>query len=373
MHATIDKLTDNNVFKEILSTEQTYNTSLKFLSLSLLIQLQFQEDPLFRRFHTLVEQLIEVSDGLSANVENSLANIDNPETREGLKGQRAKLLERFFEIYQSYEKLFNQYNELYKQNPTHFKQINFYMRKNHNSKLDFGAHVIMPIQRGPRYLLLVNELIEHNKGCDDFNKKEFVELQQLFGDSLSVFSSKKSGSSKRSYQFGDYTCSFFGLRNLNDQSNTTSLSSESKKQQKEGVVTSPEVNTESKAENQSPNSSTKGYRFGDVTRRLLWGADTNIEGQTTTVVTSVDDATTKEPENDQEEITKVTQLEMEAVSKTEKQSSTTAPQAYRFGDFTRRLIWGANTNHQGQTTAVSSSVGDTTKEESEDGFVLVNK
>lgn len=364
MYTRTDKLTDNVVFKEVLSTEETFNKSLKFLSLSLFIQLQFQEDPLFREFHTLVEQFIEVSDGLTANVESSLNNTDNPETRQTLKDQRAQLLERFFGLYQSYEKLFKRYAALCKENPEHFKQINFYMTQNHDNKLGFDPHVIMPVQRGPRYLLLVKELMKHDKGCDDFNKEEFVQLERQFDDSLSVFSSKKSETPTpqvRPYQFGDYTLSFFGLRNTNEQGSSTSLTCESKKQD-EVVVTSPEVSTESKSQNSSP----KGYRFGDLSRRL-WGANTNTEKQTTTVVNSLDDTTTKKPEDGQKEVEKVTQQEVETV----KQPST-PPQGYQFGDFTRRLlIWGANKQTQAQTTTVVHSVDNKTTENLEESFVEI--
>ena len=280
------KLEENNVFKEIWKTENTYNASLKFLYLSLLIQLRFNEHTLLRKFSNIIEQLLDVSDKLLLNVENGLANVNNPETREGLKLERSSLLNRFFELYKSYSILFDEYALEYKSNPDQFKQINFYMIQNSGSRLGLDAHLIMPIQRGPRYELLIKEIQKQNIG-DEFNKNEFSTLQQMFNDHLSDFSSKKksepeqesSYSEKHPYHFGDYTRYYlFGQQNTTIPSKEIVLTAD---ENRNNVDEKSEIQSGNLIEEKPSSLEAKGYRFGDLTRRLIWGANKNSQVKNT--------------------------------------------------------------------------------------------
>lgn len=282
------KLEDNNVFKEICSTENTYNASLKFLHLSLLIQLQFDEHTLLRKFYTLIEQLIDVSDKLILNVENGLANTDNPGAREVLKLDRLSLLSQFFELYKSYSTLFDEYALACKSNPEQFKQINFYMTQNSGTRLGFESHLIMPIQRGPRYELLIKEIQKHNIG-DEFNRSEFSILEDLINDRLSDFSSKKKtepksesrDSEKHPYRFGDYTRYYlFGYIDSTAPDKDSDLSHLEKDSE---MIEKSETLNEKHIEEHATSSEARGYRFGDLTRRLIWGTNNHSQVENTTV------------------------------------------------------------------------------------------
>lgn len=250
---TDDKLFDNRVFQEMLETERSYNNALNLLGLSLLMDLLVQEDPVLLELKKVVPILIDISDGLLKNAESTV----NPELSEYerniLKVQRTQLLTAFFKVYRDYATIFDNYlaaNNEYalkyasnpKQNP--FNKIDEYLIQFGN-KLGLGAHLIQPIQRGPRYAMLVKEAAK-SVSPDDENFNELKALQTLIETQLFEINSAMAPNAQTDgYWFGKITYTLL----FGEQGKTT---------------VKPEP-IPAKVEEAVP------YRFGDFTRSLLWG------------------------------------------------------------------------------------------------------
>lgn len=288
---------ENKVFNEMINTEISYNKSLKFLDLALFIESQFGECTIINEFQGLVSSLLKVSDSLLANIQYSL-QIDDPLQRDKSRTERTELLKTFFELYKNYSQLYNKYTIEFKRDPSPFKRIDYYMIQNSEIKLGFGAHIIMPVQRGFRYLMLVMAIQGNNAGMDQFNQEEFTTLQQMLSEYLtSVNSNMDSPAVKENnkpvvgYQFGDVTRYVLGsLLHSNVPA--------------EKLVSAKQV-TESK-------ETAQGYRLGDLTRYYILGqGNTNQQS----------------PSHD---VIKTKHAEQEGKITPEK-----ATKPYKFGDYTR--------------------------------------
>jgi hypothetical protein len=195
----------NRVFQEILKTENSYNESMKFLLLALTIETQFDCHPLLPQFYKVIEALETISDQLLANIKSAL-EADNKIDRAKFKEERKGLMQEFFDIYKQYCLLYKDYVKQSKIDPKPFERINKYMLKYDEKKLGFESYIIMPVQRGPRYLLLINEIRKNAIGSDEFNQDEFLQLSHQIKDLLQQANLNLSSNPKQyTYQFGDIT------------------------------------------------------------------------------------------------------------------------------------------------------------------------
>jgi hypothetical protein len=82
--------------------------------------------------------------------------------------------------------------------------------------LDLESHLIQPIQRGPRYSMLINEVLKNKDTLDDTNTEELNNIKELVLDFLlSVNASiakptqvASTQSTVKGYEFGDLTYAF---------------------------------------------------------------------------------------------------------------------------------------------------------------------
>lgn len=252
-----DKLFDNRVFQEMLDTERSYNDALNLLGLALLMDTLVQEEPVLMELRKIIPILKDISDGLLKNAENTVDPRLSDSDRNVLKVQRTQLLTAFFKVYKDYATIFDNYlaaNNAYalkyasnpEQNPFH--KIDTYLMRFGN-KLGLGAHLIQPIQRGPRYSLLVKEAAK-SVSPEDESFNELDALQRLISTQLFEINSAMAPTAQtEGYWFGKITYTL-----LFGEPGKTPVKPEP----------IPAKVEESEAE-------AAPYRFGDYTRNFLWG------------------------------------------------------------------------------------------------------
>ncbi|WP_298622208.1 RhoGEF domain-containing protein [uncultured Legionella sp.] len=262
---TDEKIFDNKVFQEMLDTERSYNNALGLLGLALLMGTIVQGNPILLSIKEKLPMLQEISNGLLQNAEKTVDPELTESERNILKVQRTQLLTVFFKAYKDYAVVFDKYlaaeaeyavqhKTSPKDNPFH--KINLYL-KQHGNNLGLGDHLIQPIQRGPRYSLLVAQAAK-SLSSEDENTPELEALRTLISKELfDINSAMKSNAQTEGYWFGKITYTLlFGEPG------------------KTPVQPTP-VKVEEKAE-------TKSYRFGDFSR----GFFNRIKGQAETADTT---------------------------------------------------------------------------------------
>lgn len=219
----LNAIVENGVFKEMVMTEMTYNKSLTLLDL-ILHNHDVSGNKVLSTIKPLIAALKIISDKLLTNVEEAVKTetTDGPKLRE----QRRQLITAFFTAYKSYAGLYQQFSEANKNDRSQFKEISTYVRgdqlleseKNpelantilglieRKNPLDLQAHLIQPIQRGPRYLLLLSATEKLNSNLDKTNIQELEKLKNIVAEFLlSVNASVPKNNSERPYEFGDYS------------------------------------------------------------------------------------------------------------------------------------------------------------------------
>ncbi|EHL32639.1 RhoGEF domain-containing protein [Legionella drancourtii] len=219
----LNPIVENDVFKEMVMTEMTYNKSLTLLDL-ILHNHDVNDKQVLSTIKPLVAALKTISDKLLTNVEEAVKTetTDGPKLRE----QRRQLITAFFNAYKSYAGLYQQFSEAYKKDRSQFKEISAYIRGDQRLEseenpelankilelierkkpLDLQAHLIQPIQRGPRYLLLLNATEKLNSNVDETNIQELKKLKNIVADFLfSVNANIPKNNSEKPYEFGDYS------------------------------------------------------------------------------------------------------------------------------------------------------------------------
>jgi len=288
MQIKTDKsIIENKVFQEIVTTEAVYNDSLKFLSTALFMEKQYEKNatspnPILSKLEPMVTFLEQISDDLLLNVQKAIATND-PSAREELKIERIEKLKQFFTVYKDYSSLYKEYTVEAQKNPDQFKRINFYMFQNSNPQLNFGAHFIMPIQRGVRYLMLVMAIQGNTVGIDEFNQEEFAQLKMMLSNGLdeanSTMPKAESSKPQQGYQFGDITRYMLGLSST----------------QKSTPVQVAVETTE-------PQSPPRSSRLVEGMRYLLWGNSSTAQAQaavTLSMETKEVDQDTQEDQSDE--------------------------------------------------------------------------
>lgn len=237
MRTKIDK---NQVISEMIKTEITYNDALTLMEQALSHEDIIGSSSFLQALKAPVSELKLISDLLLINGTKGIELEITDEQHTALRIQRTQLLSRFFLTYKIYAQLFNSYVTEFQSNPDQFKNIDAYLREHTPNNLNFESHLIMPVQRGPRYSMLVAAAKANTKHLHPENLDEFNELELQFRELLKSINSKiDSPSTNDRYWFGKYTCEFlFGK--------STPVASSS---------TSPETS--------------QPYRFGDISRGLF--------------------------------------------------------------------------------------------------------
>lgn len=219
----LNPIVENNVFKEMVMTEMSYNKSLTLLDL-VLHHHDVSANKVLATMKPLIAALKTISDNLLANVEEAVKTdtTDGPKLRE----QRRQLITAFFTAYKSYAGLYQQFSEAYQKDRSQFKELIAYIRGEQRlttqenpgladailglidleKPLDLQAHLIQPIQRGPRYLLLIGATEKLNSNLDETNINELKRLKEIVADFLfSVNANVPKNNSEKPYEFGDYS------------------------------------------------------------------------------------------------------------------------------------------------------------------------
>lgn len=201
----------NNVIKEMIETEGSYNKALGLLELALTMDVLVEENPILLTLKTHVTILKAISDELLDNVNKAVnPSIDESE-RNLLRLHRTQLLKAFFTTYLEFSKTHKIYVEVVQSDAKPFEKINTYLRL-HNNKLGLDAHLIMPVQRGPRYEILVASTQKIDAHLDTKNREELTELKQLIAQSLAGINenlSPKKPVVRERYWPGKYTYNYF--------------------------------------------------------------------------------------------------------------------------------------------------------------------
>ncbi|MGL6036660.1 MAG: RhoGEF domain-containing protein, partial [Legionella sp.] len=193
---------DSKVFEEMISTETSYNNSLTTLFLALSSGDCIKENLLLVQFKQSITVLKGISDDLQLNAEVSFEENTSEKAHLLLRNQRVNLLSAFFSEYKNYIKLYDTYLTQQKQNPTQFDKINEYFAHD-KIQPGFEAHLIQPIQRGPRYQLLIAAAQDNTKGVTERNIQELNSLQELVKSCL--FAANSNSTKDDPYWFGKIT------------------------------------------------------------------------------------------------------------------------------------------------------------------------
>ncbi|CDZ79226.1 RhoGEF domain protein [Legionella massiliensis] len=172
-------LTEHKVIQEMIETERTFNTSLAFLSDILSKDELVKDIGVLLQFRTIVEQLQDISDKLLANVIDAMSIKDDPSTRNKLKEQRTGLLKLFFQLYPTCTNLYTEYAQLAGANKELFQEIDKYTSRNNTNRLDLQGFLIQPVQRGPRYAMLIAAAISYNAKLLDNDEAKLSEEKVL--------------------------------------------------------------------------------------------------------------------------------------------------------------------------------------------------
>lgn len=202
------KVGDNVVIKEMIETEITYNKGLTLLKSALDIKSNYENSLLLKQFIDPITRLKEISDKLLLNSQKTINSELSEINHNLLRTQRTQLLKAFFQAYQSYAPLYEQFLKEQKNNPDQFTIIDQYIRKNNTNLLNLEAHLVMPVQRGPRYAMLVHATKDNTEHLETENLIAFEQLHSLIKGCLQHINSTMP-SEQRGYQFGDISKSIW--------------------------------------------------------------------------------------------------------------------------------------------------------------------
>ncbi|KTD50142.1 RhoGEF domain protein [Legionella quinlivanii] len=184
----------NHSLVELFKTEETYRNKLIFLvdvfSRSGLIG----TNPVLNKFKQLLPRLVEISMRLDTNVTEGLKisqkiaagetiSIEEQETLDSLRDQRQQLLIKYFVLYAEYA---TNYGAFQKQagNPKAFKALKDYVYASNKQGFCLSDYLIEPVQRGPRYDILIKNVIEYNQSAKvnplvKLNDKQIEQFQKM--------------------------------------------------------------------------------------------------------------------------------------------------------------------------------------------------
>lgn len=237
---------NTNQVRELIRTEKTYNEALAVLQLALITEVCVDNNELLIKLKPCIDELKSISDRLLKHIELTLTNYVSEEDPQELRASRVALFEEFFKAFKSHAEIFEEFAKLNRANKESFKKIDFFLQT-HNKQLGLSDHLIMPIQRGPRYALLVNEIIKSSKDLSQESLTALTDLQKSINEFLEFTNSS--------------------MAQKKDSSN---------------VQKSPSDAQKDSSDIKKDTSDSIGYRFGDITRaitRTFFGAANPVSSE----------------------------------------------------------------------------------------------
>lgn len=162
----------NPVFSELIQTEEGYNQSLRLIH-------EFLGEPEFeilKESKAHIKTILEISNRMLGNISTAINEEISDEEREALRVQRRQLFKLFFEAYKEYTNFYQKFISEMNKNPQQFSNIQ--QRLIEQKRLGLQDYLIMPIQRGPRFQLLIEALINNDIHLNKDNKAK-EELESL--------------------------------------------------------------------------------------------------------------------------------------------------------------------------------------------------
>lgn len=210
MDTKTDKtIVDNNVIREMIETEKTYNNALTLLVSAFDVEENINGNLLLIEFKRQISILKGISDAILQQAENAVNPTASESEHRAFRSQRTQLLKAFFSSYQSYAEIYSQFAAESRENPEQFRVLSNYidLQTKTTTRLGISDLLIMPVQRGPRYSLLVKEVRKNDQHLTENNKAEFEELEALIKGFLFQSNEKlRSGeTSDDKYWFGKIT------------------------------------------------------------------------------------------------------------------------------------------------------------------------
>lgn len=215
---------------EAFETEATYNNTLKLLNKVL----ETAVGHFSLKIKPKIEALLTISSDIYENLDNAIfilnkqyngASLNPKEQKLAVFGRldRAKLLENFYEAFLEYTIIHKEIVEAQKKLPHMFTELDKALKATEYHGGDFNSIIMAPIQRGPKYALLVDSLANKlefkqdengNKVPRKLNKLESNRLEYL--RSLSENLKKATASAneqipENNYYFGKLTLKLLGL------------------------------------------------------------------------------------------------------------------------------------------------------------------
>lgn len=220
----------NRAINEMIRSEETYLNHIIVLFNCLDDEL-IENISVLKNYKPYLRKLINISEQLLKNIRSSLVQGNDSEQLNLLRSERTQILVSFFEIYPEVNHWYGMFAEKSKQRPDKFQEITDYVAKNTSDGQNLMSYLVMPVQRGMRYKLLIEAALAHNHklAADDPVKlneeqvKAFVAHLEQIQNALteanarpapqlrqrpSWWSNAISGVSNvlpENYQFGDFT------------------------------------------------------------------------------------------------------------------------------------------------------------------------
>jgi len=170
---------NNNVLVEMIESEVKYHSRLVLLGDTLTAHAG--KDSLLSKLNVQIKYFIETSILFQKNA-NEATTEANLNQRVILRKQRVGILKAFFTSYKTYSQLHQEYLAEIARNPRKYLMLDNILIAAKNPIL--GSLLIEPIQRGPRYQMLVLEAIKNKQNFDDLNISEFQELAKIIPEIL---------------------------------------------------------------------------------------------------------------------------------------------------------------------------------------------
>lgn len=261
----------NQVIQEMIQTETTYHRGLTLLQKVLQKELNEKSNPLFNQIKQSVDGLASISEKILANIKEAIASELTPEKRKEYQVQRMQLLKLFFMTYGSYAQLYDEWNlkkENLQEEIAHIRSSLTALASENPDHFKLADLLISPVQRGPRYALLIKEMGKNTEMMDETLTKQVEEIKQLIAKLLQQ-SNTQMTTKHTEYHFSDYATAIWGYFTDNEATLMTQ------------TKTKPPV--------EQPEPQKKTYQFGDFT---WWALGWDKKEPNNTSVTSSDNTPT---------------------------------------------------------------------------------
>ncbi|RAP38677.1 hypothetical protein B1207_02015 [Legionella quinlivanii] len=227
----------NHSLAELFKTEETYRNKLLFLVSVFSRSGLIGTNPVLNKFKQLLPRLVEISMRLDTNVTKGLEisqkmaagetiSIEEQETLDSLRKQRQQLLKSYFVLYAEYA---TNYGAFAQQagNPKAFLALKDYVYASNKQGFCLSDYLIEPVQRGPRYDILIKNVIEYNQSAKvnplvKLDEKQIEQFQKMSAHIKHCASEANKATSemthaeikpddKQGYKFGDISRAGFAF------------------------------------------------------------------------------------------------------------------------------------------------------------------